>query len=151
MDHEERGCYLGYRALLEALSDSSNAFHSERVQKSKQKIVKLKRRGITKTQMKTYETFKENALKRFDFGLDGVESSKVNLEKELNSLHEIYKHQFRTFECIVGLQNFVQELLEALVLLDKYFYLQEKGLFPTILKIFDGNISPRNTVIFCMK
>ena len=101
--------------------------------------------------MKDFTTFKENALMRFNFGLPKQESCKVYLETTLDVLHEQYEKHFTLFECIVGLQNFVQEIIEGFVTLDRVVYLQEKGFHPKIFKIFDEDISPRNTVIYCTK
>ena len=148
--HTQRGQFLGYRAVLEALDKAIT--NSETIQvKNKGKMVKLKRRGLTKGQMRDYKTFKENALTRFDFGLQKQEACKAFLETTLDLLHEQYETQFILFECIVGLQNFVQEILEGFVTLDRVVYLREKGLYPKIFKIFDEDISPRNTVIYCIK
>merc|ERR1712080_249212 len=119
--------------------------------KNKPKMVKLKRRGLTKSQMRNYTTFKESALTRFDFGLEKEESSKAYLETKLDLLHEKYEKKFILFEYIVGLQSFLQELLEGFVTLDRVLYLKEKGLHPKIFKIFEDDISPRNTVIYCLK
>ena len=149
-EHTQRGRFLGYRAVLEALGKAIT--NSETIPvKDKLKMVKLKRRGLTKGQMRDYTTFKENALTRFDFGLPKQEACKAYLETTLDLLHEQYETQFILFECIVGLQNFVQEILEGFVTLDRVVYLREKGLYPKIFKIFDEDISPRNTVIYCIK
>ena len=114
-------------------------------------MVKLKRRGLTKSQMSSYQSFKENALKRFDFGLEKEEILKLDLETKLDLLHEQYKRHYILFEYIVGLQSFLQEILEQFVTLDRLFYLQEQGLHPKAYKIFDEDVSPRNTVIYCFK
>ena len=151
MDHEQRARYLGYRAMLEALDSVIVTSNTIEATSNKPKIVKTKRRGLTKLQMNTYETFKENALNRFDFGLKKDEISRVHIETQLDSLHRQYKDDFKLYEYIVGLQNFLQELLEGFVILDRLWYLREKGFYPNLFNIFDEKISPRNTVIYCTK
>ena len=147
----QRGMFLGYRAVLEALDKDISNCETMKAKNSQQRMVKLKRRGLTKSQMKSYATFKENALTRFDFGLGKQASSKAYLQTTLDRLHEQYQPEFMLFEYIIGLQNFVQEILEGFVTLDRVAYLQEKNLYPKIFKIFDDDISPRNTVIYCLK
>ena len=155
-EHESRGRYLGFRAILEALSTETRfqcdngPSNTESTMNDTQKLVKLKRRGLTKSQMTSYETFKEHALTRYEFS-DNKDCDRSHLEMKLDSLHQRYRKYFKVFEYIVGLQNFVQEILEWFVTLDRLCYLEEHGLQPMLYKIFDQDISPRNNVIFCLK
>ena len=150
-EHEQRASHLGYRAMLEALDDLIKTSYTHDDKFSKNKMVKLKRRGLTKLQMTSYESFKEHALKRFDFGLEKEDIVKLDLAAKLDLLHEQHQGQFILFEYIVGLQSFLQEILERFVTLDRLFYLQEQGFNPKACTIFDEDVSPRNTVIYCFK
>ena len=154
-EHKQRGRHLGYRAILEVLE---NALDSSNVCKKEDniglKVSKLKRRGLTKMQMKTYNDFKTNVLKRFHFELIGDSRQQVEaavIEKKLDALNQQWEHCYILFEYIVGLQLFLQYLLEGLVTLDRLLYLEENGLYPKAFTIFDEKISPRCTVIHCNK
>ena len=137
--------------MLEALDDlvKSSALLADKIKHHK--MVKLKRRALTKSQMSSYKNFKKNALNRFDFGLEKEDILSLDLEAKLDHLHEKYERQFIIFEYVVGLQLFLQELLENFVILDRLFYLQEQKLNPHAFRIFDEEMSPRNTVIYCLK
>ena len=114
------------------------------------KIKKLKRRGLTKLQMDSYETFRDHALTRYNFK-ELHECDKTSLATKIDSLHQVYQKYFDLFEYIVGLQNFIQIILEWFVTLDRLCFLKEMKLQPIVYQIFDKDISPRNNVIYCLK
>ena len=114
------------------------------------KIKKLKRRGLTKLQMDSYQSFRNHALTRYDFK-EFDECDKTSLATKLDSLHQVHQKHFDLFEYIVGLQNFIQLILEWFVTLDRLCFLKEMKLQPIVYQIFDKDISPRNNVIYCLK
>ena len=114
------------------------------------KIKKLKRRGLTKLQMESYETFRDHALTRYNLK-ELHECDKSSLATKIDSLHQVYQKYFHLFEYIVGLQNFIQIILEWFVTLDRLCFLKEMKLQPNVYQIFDKDISPRNNVIYCLK
>ena len=114
------------------------------------KIKKLKRRGLTKLQMDSYQSFRDHALTRYDFK-EFDECDKTSLASKLDSLHQVHQKHFDLFEYIVGLQNFIQLILEWFVTLDRLCFLKEMKLQPIVYQIFDKDISPRNNVIYCLK
>jgi len=140
-EHVKRSQYLGFRCLLEELTTVSSA-------------KKVKRRAVRKGQMETFEDFVENALARFEF-FDGKETRKkeeiVKIKSELNRLYADHQPDFQVLEMIVGLQAFLQKLLEFMVLFDRKIYLEENQLNAVILRMFDPIISPRCFAINCQK
>ena len=159
-EHENRGKYLGYRAILEALNEEilikveKVSINCDSENKDKPncdlKIKKLKRRGLTKLQMGSYQNFRDNALTRYDFK-EFPECDKTSLAIRLDSLHQVHQKYFHLFEYIVGLQNFIQIILEWFVTIDRLCFLKEMKLQPIVYQIFDKDISPRNNVIYCLK
>jgi len=140
-DHDKRSRYLGYRCLLEAMEGVSG-------------VKKVRRRALRKGQMETFQDFIDNALERFDFELsgDGEESeSKLKIRRELQSLYEQNEPDFLLFEMITGLQAFLQQLLEIVVLLDRKLFLCENGISAQVVQTFDPLISPRCFSTQCTK
>ena len=117
-------------------------------------VKKVRRRALRKGQMETFQDFIDNALERFDFELsgDGEESeSKLKIRRELQSLYEQNEPDFLLFEMITGLQAFLQQLLEIVVLLDRKLFLCENGISAQVVQTFDPLISPRCFSTQCTK
>ena len=117
IEHEERARFLGYRAILQALDKSiEDSKHCNEGRKNK--MEKLKRRGLTKSQMKSYQDFKANALQRFDFGCetddilefdlenrDNQKSRKTELILNLKHTSEAYYNYYRSLESQANAQE----------------------------------------------
>jgi len=146
-EHAKRGQYLGFRCLVEAMELEAGTA-----------VRKVKRKAVRKTQMENYEDFVDNALSRFEFVSKASNSKQEETEairQKLDAIYERHKSDFGLFEMVVGLQGFVQKILEYLVLLDRKLYLcsQSGGLPnpPEIVKLFDPLLSPRCYAIHCSK
>ena len=117
-------------------------------------VQKIKRKAVRKGHMETFEDFVESALNRFQF-LDEKNQENPKGEKEIKSeletLHADFKSDFKVLEMVVGLQTFLQKLLEFMVLFDRKSYLEENKFNPVIVQMFDPITSPRCYAIYCQK
>lgn len=50
-----------------------------------------------------------------------------------------------------ALRTMLAPLVETVVLLDRFLYLSENDLSPTLKPIFDPRLSPRNFLLYSMK
>ena len=131
-EHSQRSKYLGFRSLIDAMES---------------RAVKVKRKALRKSQMNDFEDFVNNCIDRFDFG----DVSTETIRDELKRLYSENESNFMLFELIVGLQGFLQILLEYLLVLDRKKYLLEEGFEPEIIRLFDPMLSPRCFVIYCFR
>ena len=142
-DHSQRSNYLGFRCLLEALENVAS-------------VKKVRRRAMRKTQMDTFEDFLGHVMDRFEFVAAAAEAaaadgSEADIRGQVHKLYMKHQPDFGTLELVVGLQAFLQELLEYLVLFDRIFYLSENGLCSEMVRLFDPLVSPRCYALLCQK
>ena len=139
-DHSQRSNYLGFRCLLEALENVAS-------------VKKVKRRAMRKSQMDTFEDFLEHVMDRFEFvaAAAAADGSEADIRGQVHKLYMKHQPDFGTLELVVGLQAFLQELLEYLVLFDRVFYLSENGLCSEMVRLFDPLVSPRCYALLCQK
>lgn len=100
-----------------------------------------------------------NKIRRFqDFaGYCDAAFERLKLENpmgkdELNEFYEVnFKEQSKKISALWTLRSVFSGPVENLILLDRVLYLREQGIQVSAFRIFDRDISPRNTVISAYK
>lgn len=133
--HLEHQRTFGCRAVLEVYA-----------QNKKVVLKKLKRRAVRRTRTGSNLEVMQSLVSRYDLG------GQPDPLRELLALCDDHEDSFQVLEILTGLQLFLQPFFEYFILLDRLLYLRESGHKDAVLsEIFDPQISPRNTVISCLR
>ena len=85
------------------------------------------------------------------YELKNCDMSKEIIKERLVVMAEESKEEFKLIEFVTALQLFLQYLLEYVVLIDRFLYLNENGCDKvTISELFESKLSPRNKVLTCI-
>ena len=68
-----------------------------------------------------------------------------------NSYHDKCEHQFIRVAILWTVKSLLGSIVESLILMDRFLYLQEHGYSPMMLPLFDIAKSPRNIAIIAIK
>ncbi|KAK2151013.1 hypothetical protein LSH36_379g01024 [Paralvinella palmiformis] len=118
------------------------------LQREKIKMLKSRRKLISKEQCKDFETYIDAVLASVVLE-DGVD--KTSLKEKMLAAYSDHKDVLGLVEPFTCLQVVLQGVLESLILKDRQEYLLEHGLEAQLLPILDDNISPRNVAIVAYK
>ncbi|XP_078041599.1 methyltransferase-like protein 25B isoform X1 [Augochlora pura] len=123
-----------YRATLETIL----------VKKTK-KLKHSQLRNVKVTKGMTFQQYCIAATSHFETRLRPEDSEMNNSEiaNQLNCWQKVIMFG--------SLRIMLAPLVETVVLLDRFLFLSEKGLSPTLKPVFDGRLSPRNLVLMSRK
>jgi hypothetical protein len=117
-------------------------------------LKKKYRRGVRKTSRSTFDSFMDDALKRYRFVAKTTEnhcehSPVLSKLSELWNQHKAYCH---LVEIVTGLQMAVQGVAESFILADRAAYLQEHAV-PSVdvVKVMNDCVSPRCLALVARK
>ncbi|XP_076667976.1 methyltransferase-like protein 25B [Andrena cerasifolii] len=123
-----------YRAALETI-----------LIKKSDELRHCKLRNVKVTKGMTFQQYCVKATSNFDARLQPRDPDINNLEinNYLNRWHQVL--------AFGSLRMMLAPLVETIVLLDRFLFLSEKNLSPTLKPIFDSKLSPRNLVLISSK
>ena len=93
---------------------------------------------------------------KVNFEISFIRSNDEILDPEeainrLNQIDEKFQDKLIFLDLVIGLQSFLQILLELTLVGDRAVYLLELGFNPKVERLFDANLSPRGIVLDCQK
>jgi hypothetical protein len=117
-------------------------------------LKKKYRRGVKKTNRSTFESFMDDALKRYKF-VANINTSHCDSSTILCQVAELWHHHessCRLAEVVTVLQMVVQGVAESFILADRAAYLQEQSVSSVeIVKVMDDKVSPRCLALVARK
>lgn len=112
------------------------------------------RRGVKKTNRSTFESFMDDALKRYEFTAN-TNTSHCDSSTILCQVAELWQHHEASChlaEVVTVLQMAVQGVAESFILADRAAYLQEHAVPSVeIVKVMDDGVSPRCLALVARK
>lgn len=109
-------------------------------------LKKERRHGVRKTNRSTFESFMDDALKRYEFVTRTNEShyDSSTILCQVEELWHHYKSSCHAAEIVTALQMAVQGVAESFILADRAAYLQEQAVSSVdIVQVMDDHVSPR--------
>jgi hypothetical protein len=116
-------------------------------------LKKKHRRGVRKSNRSTFDSFIDDALKRYEFvGANGNEYDSSTILCQVAELWHHYKASCHAAEIVTALQMAVQGVAESFVVADQVAYLQEHAVSSVdIVQVMDDNVSPRCLALIARK
>nr|XP_034172675.1 protein RRNAD1-like [Osmia lignaria] len=138
-DKLKTGCYEDlivhtYRAALETI-----------LIKKCEKLRHSQLRNVKVTKGMSFKQYCTAATAHFDNNLQ-IQDSDIN-NAEING----YLNQWQQVIIFGSLRMMLAPLVETIVLYDRFLFLSEKSLTPTLKPVFDSRLSPRNLVLMSRK
>ncbi|XP_029040773.2 methyltransferase-like protein 25B isoform X3 [Osmia bicornis bicornis] len=138
-DKLKTGCYEDlivhtYRAALETI-----------LIKKCEKLRHSQLRNVKVTKGMSFKQYCTAATAHFDNNLQ-IQDSDIN-NAEING----YLNQWQQVIIFGSLRMMLAPLVETIVLYDRFLFLSEKNLTPTLKPVFDSRLSPRNLVLMSRK
>jgi hypothetical protein len=112
------------------------------------------RRAVRKTSCSTFDSFMDDALKRFRFVAKTAENNfeHSSILCELSELWNQHKASCQLVEVVTGLQMAVQAVAESFILADRAACLQEHAVSSVqIVKVMNDCVSPRCLALVARK
>jgi hypothetical protein len=112
------------------------------------------RRGVRKTNRSTFESFMDDALKRYEF-VANTNTRHYDSSTILCKVTELWQHHKASChlaEVVTVLQMAIQGVAESFILADRAAYLQENAV-PSVevVKVMDEQVSPRCLALVARK
>jgi hypothetical protein len=118
-------------------------------------VLKKKRRhGVRKSNRSTFESFMDDALKRYEFVAKTNEShyDSSTILCQVAKLWQHYQSSCQAAEIVTVLQMAVQGVAESFILADRAAYLQEQAVSSVdIVQVMDDHVSPRCLALVARK